>query len=462
MDFLPLFFNLKDKNCLVVGGGETASRKTDLLLQAGANVTIISPELGHSLKELASSGSVTFKEKKFEVSDLSEQKLVISATNDRAINQQVFKEANRQNIPVNVVDNPDLCSFIFPSIVDRSPVIAAISTGARSPVLARILRGKIESTIPAAFGRLAELSDKFRPAVKKRFSDIYQRRTFWEQVLQGAIAELVFAGHEKKAEAELQKLLESDLTKSNCGEVYLIGGGPGDPDLLTFKALRLMQQADVVVYDRLVSPEVLNLVRRDAERLYVGKKRSLHHVAQNDINNLLVELAQQGKRVVRLKGGDPFIFGRGGEEIETLMEKGIPFQVVPGITAASGCASYAGIPLTHRDHAQSCQFVTGNLKDGSVNLDWENLALPNQTTVIYMGLTGLPQICNSLIEHGRSPDLPAALIQQGTTRHQRVFTGTLGTLPELIQKEKIKAPTLIIIGSVISLHEKLAWFSTKE
>lgn len=459
MDFLPLFFNLKNQHCLVVGGGETASRKTDLLLQAGANVTIISPQLGRSLQDLADNNEIVYKDKKFQNSDLNGYRLVISATSDRTVNSQVSEEAHRQNIPVNVVDNPDLCSFIFPSIVDRSPVIAAISTGARSPVLARILRGKIESIIPAAFGRLAELSDKFRPAVKARFNDIYQRRTFWEKVLQGPIAEQVFAGHEERAEASLEALLKSDNTEPNCGEVYLVGGGPGDPDLLTFKALRLMQQADVVLYDRLIAPEVLNLVRRDAERIYVGKRRSQHHVAQEEINTLLVKLAQQGKRVVRLKGGDPFVFGRGGEEIETLMEEAIPFQVVPGITAASGCAAYAGIPLTHRDHAQSCQFVTGHLKDGSVNLDWDKLALPNQTTIIYMGLTSLSQICDSLIERGRSPSLPAALIQQGTTRHQRVFTGTLATLPKLIEQEKIKPPTLIIIGSVISLHEKLTWFN---
>jgi uroporphyrin-III C-methyltransferase/precorrin-2 dehydrogenase/sirohydrochlorin ferrochelatase len=459
MDFLPLFFNLKNSHCLVVGGGEIASRKTALLLQSGAKVTIISPKLGRSLQELADSQKISHQNKPFEATDLSGYKLVISATDDRAVNQFVSEAADKLNIPVNVVDNPDLCSFIFPSIVDRSPVIAAISTGGRSPVLARILRGKIESIIPAAFGRLAMLSDKFRPAVKQRFDDIYQRRTFWEKVLQGPIAERVFAGQEKEAEALLQAALAAGESEPHCGEVYLVGGGPGDPDLLTFKALRLMQQADVVLHDRLISPEILNLVRRDAERIYVGKKRSHHHVAQEDINALLVKLAREGKRVVRLKGGDPFIFGRGGEEVETLMEEGIPFQVVPGITAASGCAAYAGIPLTHRDHAQSCQFVTGNLKNGSVNLDWEKLALPNQTTVIYMGLAGLPHICESLIKHGRSPDLPAALIQQGTTRHQRVFTGTLATLPDIINQEEIKPPTLIVIGSVISLHNKLTWFN---
>ncbi len=462
MDYLPLFFNLKNKNCLVVGGGETAARKTALLIQAGGQVTVISPKLGHTLQSLADKQQLSFLCKKYEKDDVIGFSLVISATDNQAVNRLVSETANQLHIPVNVVDDPKFCSFIFPSIIDRSPVIAAVSTGATSPVLARLLRGKIESTIPAAFGRLARLSEKFRPMVKKHFSDINQRRIFWEKSLQGPVAELVFAGREKEAEVQLQMLLKSSTKEPCCGEVYLIGGGPGDPDLLTFKALRLMQQADVVLYDRLVSPEVLNLVRRDAERIYVGKKRNQHTVNQENINSLLVSLAQKGKRVVRLKGGDPFIFGRGGEEIETLMEEGIPFQVVPGITAASGCAAYAGIPLTHRDHAQSCLFVTGNLQDGRLNLDWDKLALPNQTTVIYMGLSGLIEICESLIEYGRSPELPIALIQQGTTRHQRTFTGTLATLPDIIKQEIIKPPTLIIIGKVVTLRNKLSWFSPEQ
>lgn len=461
MDFLPLFFNLKEQHCLVVGGGEVASRKVSLLLEAGAQVTIISPLLCSSLEPLAKNRQLTHKEKTFEESDLDNFVLVISATEERATNELVSKSAKQKNIPVNVVDNPDLCSFIFPSIIDRSPVIAAISTGARSPVLARLLRSKIESTIPAAYGKLAELADKFRPQVKKRFQEINQRRIFWEKALDGSVAERVFAGQIGEAEAKLEQLLSTETDSNPTGEVYLVGGGPGDPDLLTFKALRLMQQADVVLYDRLVSPEVLNLVRRDAERIYVGKKRDFHSVPQSDINRLLIELAREGKRVLRLKGGDPFIFGRGGEEIETLVEDGIPFQVVPGITAASGCAAYSGIPLTHRDHSQSCQFVTGHLKNGEVNLDWDNLALPNQTTVIYMGLNGLKQICETLIKKGRPADLPAALIQQGTTERQKVFTGSLSSLPELVEKEKISPPTLIVIGTVVTLRDKLTWFHDK-
>jgi uroporphyrin-III C-methyltransferase/precorrin-2 dehydrogenase/sirohydrochlorin ferrochelatase len=357
------------------------------------------------------------------------------------------------------VDNPALCSFIFPAIIDRSPIIAAISSSGAAPVLARLLRAKIESMIPAAFGRLASIAEKFRPSVKQQIKIPEHRRIFWEQVFQGAIAELIFAGKDQEAEQQLEKLLNKTNALVDNGEVYLIGAGPGDPDLLTFRALRLMQQADVVVYDRLVSTEILDLTRRDAEKIYVGKQRDNHSLPQESINELLANLAKSGKRVARLKGGDPFIFGRGGEEIETLMEQGIRFQVVPGITAASGCATYAGIPLTHRDHAQSCTFVTGHLKNGLINLNWQQLAAPNQTIVIYMGLVGLEKICAALIAHGSSQDLPIALVQQGTTQYQRVITGTLLTLPQKIIHEEIKAPTLIIIGTVVNLHNQLSWFN---
>lgn len=459
MEYFPLFIKLKNQRCLVVGAGEVAARKIDLLSRAHATITVIAPIIGNSVSNMQDTHSLQIIEKKFEEPDLKEFKLVISATNDPVTNKKIAEAANRLNIPINVVDNPELCSFIFPAIIDRSPVIAAISSGGASPVLARLLRAKIESLIPAAYGRLARLAEKYRLRVKQSISNPSQRRIFWENTLQGPVAELIFANRDEEAKLQLENALNNAPNKKNTyGEVYLVGAGPGDPDLLTFRALRLMQQADVVVYDRLVSPEVLDLARRDSEKIYAGKKRNEHSLSQESINELLVRLAQSGKRVVRLKGGDPFIFGRGGEEIETLMALGINFQVVPGITAASGCASYAGIPLTHRDHAQSCTFITGHLQDGTINLNWQQLAKPNQTIVIYMGLVGLKLICASLIEHGSEPDHPIALIEQGTTSQQRVITGTLQSLPEQVAHLTITPPTLIIVGSVVTLHNKLAWF----
>lgn len=461
MDYFPVFLKLKDQACLVVGAGEIAARKIELLVRAGATVTVIAGEIGVTVLNLQKTHNLTLLHKPFAPADLSGFRLVVSATDNAKINRLVANTATEQNIPVNVVDNPELCSFIFPAIIDRSPIIAAVSSGGAAPVLARLLRAKIESAIPPAYGRLAALADKFRDKVKRHIINPAQRRIFWENAFQGTVAELVFSGNEQKAEQQLEQILSQQQHDANLGEVYLVGAGPGAPDLLTFRALRLMQQADVVVYDRLVSPEILDLARRDAEKIYVGKQRQNHALPQESINTLLADLAKAGKRVVRLKGGDPFIFGRGGEEVETLMQQGINFQVVPGITAASGCATYAGIPLTHRDHAQSCTFVTGHLKDDSINLNWTQLAAPNQTVVIYMGLVGLEKICRSLIEHGSPEDLPVAIVQQGTTVNQRVITGTLATLPGKVVDQDIKPPTLIIIGTVVTLHNKLSWFQAR-
>jgi uroporphyrin-III C-methyltransferase/precorrin-2 dehydrogenase/sirohydrochlorin ferrochelatase len=462
MDYFPVFLKLKDQACLVVGAGEIAARKIELLARAGAKITVIASEISPTVLSLKTTHDLTLLQKSFSPADLGEYRLVVSATDNAETNCLVAKTATEQNIPVNVVDNPELCSFIFPAIIDRSPIIAAVSSGGATPVLARLLRAKIETVIPPAYGRLADLADRFRDKVKQHIKKPSQRRIFWENVLQGSVAELIFSGKEQEAEQQLEQTLLKQKENTNLGEVYLVGAGPGAPDLLTFRALRLMQQADVVVYDRLVSPEILDLARRDAEKIYVGKQRQHHALPQESINALLADLAKAGKRVVRLKGGDPFIFGRGGEEIETLMEQGINFQVVPGITAASGCATYSGIPLTHRDHAQSCTFVTGHLKDNSVNLNWTQLAAPNQTIVIYMGLAGLEKICQSLIAHGSPKDLPIAIVQQGTTANQRVITGTLETLPGKVADQDIKPPTLIIIGTVVTLHDKLSWFQTRQ
>jgi len=459
MDYFPLFLKVTDRPCLVIGGGKVAARKIQQLRRAGARVTVVSPRSCDEVLAYVNAGEVTYVHRDFQDEDLNGMVLVIAATSNKVVNRHIAELAERQRTPVNVVDCPELCSFIVPSIVDRSPVQVAVSTGGSSPVLARLLRARLESFIPAAYGRLARLVDDYRQSVKGRFSNPAQRRYFWETVLQGRVAELLFAGQEDNARIALEQAIDdTDASFDAGGEVYLVGAGPGDPDLITFRALRLMQQADVVVYDRLVSQPILDMVRRDAEMIYAGKARDQHTLSQESINQLLVRLAREGKRVLRLKGGDPFIFGRGGEEIETLADEGIPFQVVPGITAASGCASYAGIPLTHRDYAQSCTFVTGHLKDGSVDLDWETLAKPSQTIVFYMGLHSIPVLSRELVAHGLSPDTPVALVQQGTTQDQRVYIESLASLPDLSASGVLKPPTIIIVGQVVSLHDKLNWF----
>jgi len=463
MQYLPIFLLLQDRTCLIVGGGEVALRKLRLLRQAGARVTVMAPEFCAALQAIAAQDeAINLQQQVFDESALGGIALVIAATDQRAVNSEVARVATEREIPVNVVDQPKLGSFILPAIIDRSPVQIAVSTGGTSPVLARLLRTRLESMLPANYGQLAELVARYRGKVSQLLDTVAKRRRFWEQELQGRVAELMFSGQPGAAEQALVESIEQATCETgSTGEVYLVGAGPGDPDLLTFRALRLIQQADVVLYDRLVSPPILEMTRRDAERIYVGKERANHAVPQEQINDLLVRLASAGKRVLRLKGGDPFIFGRGGEEISKLAASGIPFQVVPGITAAAGCAAYAGIPLTHRDYAQSCLFVTGHLRDGSLNLNWKILTQPHQTVVIYMGLSGLSQLCAQLIRHGMPQSTPAALVQQGTTSSQRVFTGNLDNLPKLVQSHSVTAPTLVIVGDVVKLHRQLSWFQAR-
>ncbi|PCJ30851.1 MAG: uroporphyrinogen-III C-methyltransferase [Gammaproteobacteria bacterium] len=459
MDYLPIFLDIKQRDCLVIGGGEIAARKAGLLLKANAKVTIISPAISSSTQALVDDNKLTWLESVFKPEQLADITLVIAATDIEAVNRDVYQHAKAQQILVNVADSPDLCDFILPSILDRSPIVIAVSSGGASPILARQLRARLETLIPQTYGNLANLVGRYRDAVKEKLPTLSLRRRFWESTLQGEVATHVLAGRDDIAERVLKSTLaEVKTDELDKGEVYLVGAGPGDPELLTFKALRLMQQADVVFYDRLVSKEVLALVRREAEMIYVGKQRDWHSVRQEEINQLLLKHAQQGKRVLRLKGGDPFIFGRGGEEIETLAAENIPFQVVPGITAASGCSTYAGIPLTHRDYSQSCTFVTGQLKKGELDLNWSALVQPRQTIVVYMGLAGLPVLSKQLQKHGLPANTPAALVQQGTTSHQQVWISTIEGLPALAEKEKPVAPTLVIIGHVVTLHNSLAWF----
>jgi uroporphyrin-III C-methyltransferase/precorrin-2 dehydrogenase/sirohydrochlorin ferrochelatase len=457
LDFLPVCLKLVDAPVVLVGGGDVATRKARLLLRAGANLTVVSPAINDNLEALLAQQGGVWQRSRYSEVDLHGKKIVVAATDDSVVNEQVYRDATALSIPVNVVDTPEFCTFIFPSIVDRNPLLIAISSSGRSPVLTRILRRKIEALVPGAYGRLAGFAGRFRTLVKQQIPEDTPRRLFWEQTLEGAVAEMVLAGSDERAERQLKERLK-DTSDISCGEVYLVGAGPGDPDLLTFKAARLLQSADVVLYDRLVSDSIVEMARRDAELIYVGKRRSNHAVPQTEINQLLVDLAQQGKRVVRLKGGDPFIFGRGGEEIELLAKHRIPFQVVPGITAASGIACYAGIPLTHRDCAQSVRFVAGYLKGDTVDHDWKSFQSTTETLVFYMGLMGLSEICQQLQAHGRAPDTPVALVEKGTLMEQRVLLGTLSTIVEVVERAQPAAPTIIIVGDVVRLHEDLSWY----
>ena len=484
MEQLPVFLNLRGWPCLVVGAGPVGAGKAEVLAAAGGRVRVVAPEACESAADLAREGTVELRRGRFEASDLEGRRLVVAATDDRALNRRIVALAESRGLLANSASDARYGHFSMPAIVDRSPVLAAVSTGGASPSLARYVRARLETLIPRSFGRLAELARAARPEVNSRLPRISDRRAFWDRVFEGPIAEMAFAGRIEEARAALAAALAAapDDTPDGAtgagaspeagvstgagggarspagGEVYLVGAGPGDPDLLTFRAMRLMQQADVVVYDRLVSPGVLALVRRDAEKVYAGKRRDEHAIRQPDINLLLVRLAREGQRVLRLKGGDPFIFGRGGEEIATLADEGIPFQVVPGVTAAAGCAAYAGIPLTHRDHAHACTFVTGHLRNGRAALDWPAVARPGQTVVVYMGLVGLREICDGLVEHGLDPATPAALVEQGTTERQRVVEGALATLADRLEGAGVEPPTLLIVGEVVRLRGKLDWF----
>ncbi|KAA8997608.1 uroporphyrinogen-III C-methyltransferase [Affinibrenneria salicis] len=454
MDYLPLFADLRHRPVLVVGGGDVAQRKIDLLLRAGAGVRIVAQSLSESLASRHRAGDIEWLAQEFTPAHLEGVFLVIAATNDRALNAQVYQLANQRHLLVNVVDDQPNCSFIFPSIVDRAPLMVAISSGGQAPVLARLLREKLETLLPASLGLMAKIAGRWRARVAKQLPGGRERRYFWERLFYGRFASLAAGGQPDRAEEELQQQLYQP--RQTSGEVSLVGAGPGDAGLLTLRGLQVIQQADVVLYDFLVSADVLELVRRDAQQICVGKRAGSHSMAQEEINHLLVSLAKEGKRVVRLKGGDPFIFGRGGEELQQLAQEGIPFQVVPGITAAAGATAYAGIPLTHRDYAQSVMFITGHCRPDGSALDWSTLARGRQTLAIYMGTVKAAEISRQLIQHGRAPTTPAAVIGRGTRADQCVLTGTLEQLEHLAQQAP--TPALLVIGEVVDLHHQIAWF----
>jgi uroporphyrin-III C-methyltransferase/precorrin-2 dehydrogenase/sirohydrochlorin ferrochelatase len=457
MDYFPIFLRLANEPVLVVGGGAVAERKIDLLLRTSAQVRVIAPELVPGLAERAAAGEITHVATEFRPEHLDGVRLAIAATDKPAINAWVARQAERRNIPVNVVDDRELSRFIMPAIIDRSPVVVAVGSSGDAPVLTRRLRERLESFLPQRLGTLAKLAGKLRPTIKARIESPARRRKFWENFFDGTVAADVLAGRSVDA-AEIASTLGTG--GQDAGEVVLVGAGPGDPGLLTLRALRALQNADVILYDRLVSAEVLDLARRDAERINVGKTAGGAQVSQDEINALLVQLAQQGKRVCRLKGGDPFIFGRGGEELEALAAAGVRFEVVPGVTAAAGCAAYAGIPLTHRDHAQSLVFVTGHTKDeAGDSVDWDHLARPAQTVVFYMGLGHLERSISQLLAHGAPESRAAAIVEQGTRAEQRVVTGTLADLAPKARQAGIQSPALLIVGEVTRLHETLQWFN---
>lgn len=465
MDQLPVFFNVKDRWVAVVGGGMAAARKAEIALQAGARVKVFAERICEEFNELEAGERLAAVPRVPLAEDLDGCALVYCASEDMSQNHAAHASAKTARVPCNVVDVPELCDFTMPSIVDRSPIVIAVSTAGTSPILGRMIKARLETLLPASYGRAAALVGRYRKKVADTLKDFQQRRRFWERILDGPVVDLELAGQHAEAVAEFDAQLEAaarGVELRHQGEVYLVGAGPGDPDLLTFKALRLMQRADVVLYDRLVGEGILNLVRRDAERVYVGKVPEEHTLAQDEISRMLLRLAQEGKRVLRLKGGDPFIFGRGGEEIELLAEAGVPFQVVPGITAATGCAAYAGIPLTHRDHAQACVFVTGHTKDGQLDLDLNALLQPRQTVAVYMGLAHLAELAHAFIEKGAAPSLPVALVDNGTRPNQRVLIGTLSTIAEKAVKAGVKGPAMVIVGSVVRLREKLDWYVPEE
>jgi uroporphyrin-III C-methyltransferase/precorrin-2 dehydrogenase/sirohydrochlorin ferrochelatase len=452
MDYLPLFMQLRSQPVVVVGGGHIAIRKIDLLRRSGAQITVVSPELREELHKLAARGELRHIAEKFTEAHVEGATLVIAATNDHEINVAISAAAQARRIPVNVVDTPALSTFIFPAIVDRSPIIVGVSSGGESPVLARRVREQIEALLPAKLGALARFMGARRKAVQQALGPL-ARRPFWERVVGGMVGTRVLAGDERTAETAFEsELRTSHLTTSpgtggnGIGEVYLIGAGPGDPDLLTLRALQLLQQADVVLYDRLVPDAVLDRSRRDAERIFVGKEAG-DHTVQDRIHELLVHYARKGLRVARLKGGDPFVFGRGGEEIEVLTRHNIPYVSVPGITAALGAASYAGIPLTHRRLAQSVTFVAGHVLEDDA-LDWRSLAGPRQTVVFYMGVSHLDRIVAKLREAGAKSEHPAAVVERATLPGQRTLRGTLETIAELARKAGVAAPALLIVGDV--------------
>ncbi|GAC1671866.1 MAG: siroheme synthase CysG [Steroidobacteraceae bacterium] len=460
MKYFPVFFDLGGQKLLIVGGGEVALRKISLLERTGALITVVAPQMAPELLELFAAGKLDLAIREFDPADLDGARLVIVATSRRAVNRWIAKLSDSRGIPVNVVDDAHASRFIVPAIIDRDPVLVAVSTGATSPVPARRRRERLEAIIPKRLGELATWLRALRESTRRKLRDTGERRRFFEALIDGPAARRFIAGDVQGARRIAQQLLAAtSVAPRAAGEVTLVGAGPGDPELLTLKGLRALQDADVILHDRLVPQALLDLARRDAARICVGKAAGRIGSTQEEINALLIEQASQGKRVVRLKGGDPFVFGRGGEELQALAEARIKFSVVPGVTAALGVAAYAGIPLTHRDYAHSVSFVTGHGQTQDLEPDWRALAMPANTAVFYMGHARLEHIVQKLLEHGAPATRPAGIVAQGTMENQRVIIATLATIRSVSSEADLHAPALLIVGDVVALHSSLAWFN---
>jgi len=460
--YFPVFFDLRDQGVLVVGGGEVALRKVSLLERCGAVLTVVAPDIVPGLEERAARGTLILRRRDFAPDDLDGARLVIVATSRRAINRWIAKLGDSRGIPVNVVDDREASRFIVPAIIDRDPVLVAVSTGGTSPVLARRLRERLEASVPKRLGEFALWLRQLRQTSQERLRDGHERRRFFESLVDGPVARRFMAGDVRGALRIAQRLLaQSAQAPRPAGEVTLVGAGPGDPELLTLKALRALQDADVILHDRLVSAAILDFARRDALRICVGKSAGAASTPQQEINELLIHHAHEGRRVVRLKGGDPFVFGRGGEELEALAAAGIDFSVVPGITAASGCAAYAGIPLTHREYAHSVSFVTGHADENGREPDWRALASPGTTAVFYMGLARLDHIARRLMDNGAASTLPAAIVAQGTQPDQQVIVAALGGIVAAANAATLESPALLVVGEVVKLRSQLAWFGAR-
>ena len=453
----PVFADLRGRTVLVVGGGTVALRKVTALIEAGARVRVGALELNAELADLAAQGRIEHLHAAFTPRWLDDAWLAIAATDDKAVNHAVSQAGEERRVWVNVVDDALASSVQIPARVDRGPLQLAISSGGAAPMLARHMREQLETQFDASLGELAELLGRERNRIRTRFPQLDARRRFFDRLLRGNVPALLRRGQRLAAEREFTVQLGAEASTQR-GSVALVGAGPGDAGLLTLRALRVLNEADIILHDRLVSDEVLQLVRRDAQRIEVGKQAGNHHATQDRIHELMLEHARAGKRVVRLKGGDPFVFGRGGEELEVLRAHGIDFEVVPGITAAVACAAYAGVPLTHRDHAQSVRLVTAHHKDAGDPLDWPTLAQERQTLAVYMGVAALADFGARLVGHGRAPTTPFALVENGSRANQRVVTGTLADLAERARIHAVQSPALLIVGEVAALADTLHWF----